>query len=682
MSSGQPPNSNGGDSSSPEGNHPSSNGTQGTNTPGNGRDFTVSIQYSYIPLVSLGNGNVQIPGANAAGTTHGQPAPQSAAGTVDPSTTNSAGTTSTTPGNGSTPATNGAAAPPPPFPMPQAADSFVLSFRDIPSSTPQSRLESIISLTAELAMRRFQEMHSRPTGIPRSEFEKLLVLTLDQVRSKNGGADVECSICYDPFVEEPKKEESGTGKRVRDEYDETTSETEPLIARVKRQRTEISEPSAERPEAATTTPAADSQNTQTTTADSQQTEEDVHYLHSPVELPCHHIFGRDCIYQWSKTKNSCPLCRHKISEAVNTESAHQFAMNPATVSEFERLRNMLYNPPPEGEEGTEENGAGEGQAPSTAQMNGRITFNAPNIIFLTPEALANRATAAQTAPAAPPAPANTSANSGTASAVDVPGTTTPTTTQSPANVPVANRPARSITLGFPTTGGAQPGINWVPLPARYINAFNNDARTTSNPGPNGIPNTGSQTTTPVTATTATASTAATNAASQDNTTAEGTRYERLRSMLRGIFDAAEREDPAESNSHTTAAPAPGTSDTTQSDTGSTRRPNPEILRHANNIREALLRNAANGAHMFGSGVASYRDSNGNVVTSELPGYGATGPANSTSNSNTTSQGNSSSSPTQEPSTANESADAPTNDNHNESPEDNADNSTTNNDPAT
>lgn len=659
MSSGEPPDSNAGGS-------PSQNNTQpnaAENAPGTGRNFTVSIQYSYIPLVALANPNGQGTGDAAAQ----DPAGNGNNGTADQSAAGSPAGTAT-PIAAGIPTGAGAAA------MPQAADSFVLSFRDIPSSTPQSRLESIISLTAELAMRRFREMHARPTGIPREEFEKLPVLTLKQVREKNGGADMECSICYDPFVEEPATEDKiSTGKRARDDHGD--EETQSRIDRVKRQRTESSETAD--------ASATDAQNTPE--GNSQATQEDVHYLHSPVELPCHHIFGRDCIFQWSKTKNSCPLCRHKISEAVDTRTDQQFAMNPATVSEFERLRNMLYNPPAEGEEGAD--AATNGTPAANAETIGNVAFNAPNIIFLTPETLANRGNAT---PAAPAAPANTSANSGTNTAAGVPATasTSPapdqTGTPAPAqaNTPVANPATRSITLGFPTNGDGQGGINWIPLPMRYLNVFNGDARTTSNPGPNGIPST----------TTSPASPAAgADTAAQENGTTEGTRYERLRSMLRGIFDSAERNEADPAAPRPASAPATDSSGSAGSVPPSSRLHSAEIRRHANNIREALLRNAANGAHMFGSGVASYRDANGNVVTSELPAYSQTRGAAASASTPATPAPNSATSTaasqntpatTQEATTSDEHTDEQNNSNNEQPSEDTADNGSNTNDPST
>ena len=46
---------------------------------------------------------------------------------------------------------------------------------------------------------------------------------------------------------------------------------------------------------------------------------------SPVQLPCHHVVGRNCISRWLETKNSCPFCRHVLFEPEEITEAERDA---------------------------------------------------------------------------------------------------------------------------------------------------------------------------------------------------------------------------------------------------------------------------------------------------------------------------------------------------------------------
>lgn len=49
------------------------------------------------------------------------------------------------------------------------------------------------------------------------------------------------------------------------------------------------------------------------------------YSHSPLHiLPCGHIYHENCINEWIRIKNSCPLCRQKISEGIKVSDVQLF----------------------------------------------------------------------------------------------------------------------------------------------------------------------------------------------------------------------------------------------------------------------------------------------------------------------------------------------------------------------
>lgn len=44
--------------------------------------------------------------------------------------------------------------------------------------------------------------------------------------------------------------------------------------------------------------------------------------HSPIKMPCNHIFGQDCLSEWLKLHSTCPLCRYSVAEPVASEGAN------------------------------------------------------------------------------------------------------------------------------------------------------------------------------------------------------------------------------------------------------------------------------------------------------------------------------------------------------------------------
>ncbi|EDO19321.1 hypothetical protein Kpol_1036p66 [Vanderwaltozyma polyspora DSM 70294] len=285
-------------------------------------NITVSIQYSYFTPTSL------------TGTTAGGNSGDSVASGSNSGTSNI--------GDGGSETT--AAGIPPMFPVGRPDGSLVLSFRDVPSSTPQQRLESIISIAAELAMRRFSDMVMPNKGIPREEFDKLKVLKLKDLPAD---ADKTCGVCYDEFVDEPVP-----GAKRERETDNKEDEEEEGSGNVKRAKVS-SENEGPQPNEGETRQTENGPNQGTTstqnsnTLPNQEESNEPVYLESPVELPCHHIFGRECLYKWTRHENTCPLCRHIIVELTPEQRNAQQESNNNNTEAFERIRQLLYSANPE-----------------------------------------------------------------------------------------------------------------------------------------------------------------------------------------------------------------------------------------------------------------------------------------------------------------------------------------------
>lgn len=46
------------------------------------------------------------------------------------------------------------------------------------------------------------------------------------------------------------------------------------------------------------------------------------FEHFPVQMPCGHIFGRSCLFEWLKNHSTCPLCRDSVSETNNDSTGN------------------------------------------------------------------------------------------------------------------------------------------------------------------------------------------------------------------------------------------------------------------------------------------------------------------------------------------------------------------------
>lgn len=475
----------------------------------------------------------------------------------------------------------------------QPDGALVLSFRDVPASTPQDRLNSFISVAAQLAMERFNRLLNRPKGISKDEFDKLPVLQVSDLPKAEGPL---CSICYDEYEDEV---DSTKAKRKRDSENEEESEgtkkrKDNEGAPLRTTADNDSNPSITN--ATVVEPPSIPLTEQQRTLNNEETNPS--YKHSPIKLPCGHIFGRECIYKWSRLENSCPLCRQKISESVGVQRAAQQDTDEVAANEaaFERIRRVLYDPT--AVNSTNENSSSPSEntsnttvptirnASSGEQMLSRTGF------FLVPQngqPLHN--------------PVRLPPNDSDRNGINGPSSTT------------QNPPSNS--------GGSNNNQSprWVPIPLTLFQFHS------PNPNPS--------------ASDSSASPSAANGPNSNNTSSDATdpHHNRLRAVLDHIFNVAQR-----GTSDTSATTAPGaqtvhnqdqgrndssSSDTTQGSSflenisrltghftnGS--RDNNNDNNHSNDQQRGGSTGENNRNNLFSSGVASYRNQNGDVTTVEL-----------------------------------------------------------------
>lgn len=483
----------------------------------------------------------------------------------------------------------------------QPDGALVLSFRDVPASTPQDRLNSFISVAAQLAMERFNRLLNRPKGITKEDFDKLTVLKVADLPETEGPA---CSICYEEYEEE---DDFSKTKRKRESED-----NEEESGNIKKQKDNQGGSFAGRtaPANGSTAMSDNDSNSNATTPNPSSTplesnqphtandeETNPSYKHSPIRLPCGHVFGRECLYKWSRLENSCPLCRHKISESAGVPVQQDTDEVAANEAAFERIRRVLYDP------AAENNNDGNNSEITNPTVNSSST-TAPTIgnansgeqilsrtgFFLMPQN-------GQTLHNPAHVPTNNSDR-------NTSNGTTPAAQNVPSNATALNN---------------NQNPRWVPIPLTLFQFHSPNPNASSSDHP-----TNSTTT----------SSADSNGTDTDTTSLQ---HNRLRAVLDHIFNVAQggtsgSSDTAASTAQT--AQSQGTNDTTSSDaphgssflenisrlTGHFRngsRDNNGSTNNRSGQEEHTSASNDDRNNLFSSGVASYRNQNGDVTTVEL-----------------------------------------------------------------
>lgn len=97
--------------------------------------------------------------------------------------------------------------------------------------------------------------------------------------------------------------------------------------------------------------------------------------HAPLQLPCHHVFGRSCLAQWLKTSTSCPLCRLAVAVPPAQSPAHTI---PISYITFGNVNEPVGGPEPPAYEppaAENEDTASSNQRPGLLRRASHLFFN-------------------------------------------------------------------------------------------------------------------------------------------------------------------------------------------------------------------------------------------------------------------------------------------------------------------
>lgn len=608
---------------------PLDNATNGAGRPS--RNVTVTIQYSYLTPDGLANltpnglANLAFPNGNVL-------SPNNAANQMNGDI-------------GANPETEGSQTTRP-------DGALILSFSDVPSGTPQERLESIVSIAAELAMRRFSDMVTQSKGITKEQFERLPVLRVDDLQDKG---DSVCSICYEKYEDE----NINILKRTRDAEEKDNF--------IKRQRSEspiINIDTDPQNQADGTTSAAVSSSSNNPTDIIAQSDDDTSsYKHCPIQLPCGHVFGRECLYRWSRMENSCPLCRAPLVEVSQEESRNSNSpQNNSSAEVFERIRQLVYSPAlPSGDQRPIERD--EGVMPETVMSNTNgsgglhtadtletqpFSFSRSGIVFLRPDSRGTGLGAPNNESESRLSGASLNSNISETTTDNIPGTS--------ANEGESNNTANQASGNTPTDTyqSGTTRIQWIPIPITTIrlggpgayshsnNNNSNDDNNRDNADSNNSNNNDNETDNN------TDNDSNNDASSENNQSTHG---DALRSILDRIFSVTHAENTRRQQSSSTENSSSNSQENITSNLGNsaTERDMPRsslnsapprrrsflqnILRITNRSRNRARNDinrtnqtelhtyndnqqndSADLGNMFNSGVASYRNQDGRVST--------------------------------------------------------------------
>ncbi|QPG72980.1 hypothetical protein FOA43_000284 [Brettanomyces nanus] len=159
----------------------------------------------------------------------------------------------------------------------------------------EENLQVLVRLATIIALRTISSSIKKASGVPDQVFEDFKLPQLSCIEK----SDRQCPICYEEYQSSQEEDKlNDNGKRPMLTENSPSKKRQKTVTGVKHTKSTGTEPDAE------------------------SKEKRQKYSHVPVEMPCGHLFGRTCLYEWLKTNNSCPLCRDKIRHTKGSESGY------------------------------------------------------------------------------------------------------------------------------------------------------------------------------------------------------------------------------------------------------------------------------------------------------------------------------------------------------------------------
>ncbi|KAK6455749.1 uncharacterized protein RJT20DRAFT_135740 [Scheffersomyces xylosifermentans] len=229
---------------------------------------------------------------------------------------------------------------------PNRAGSLIMSLPNNSSNRDPRVIQEFIRLATQMAYSTIINGLHKEKGLTISKFN-----SFPEVLEKDLGDSKTCSICFESFDEleqekvaaEESDDELVAVKKRRLDHLKTSDETSESNSRI---QSEDESDAAIPPSNGASTPinparrhraTGDSNSTSNSNDDNGNSEnstagnnEDPKYLseytgtfdHNAVKMPCGHIFGKDCLFEWLKEHTTCPLCRDSVAEPLNSTNTN------------------------------------------------------------------------------------------------------------------------------------------------------------------------------------------------------------------------------------------------------------------------------------------------------------------------------------------------------------------------
>lgn len=186
---------------------------------------------------------------------------------------------------------------------PNRLGSLVMTFPDNASNRQPRIMQELVRYATLMAYRTIVSGLHKKMGTTTEKFKSFPVKKLHEVEGTT------CSVCFDEYERSQNDECEDHAERYCKRRrlnspdplsgDEVNYQASPTIEAPLLPQSPL--------------PPADAGNN-ASSPPKYLSEENVDYKHVPVELPCGHVFGRSCLYEWLKANTTCPLCRQKVED--------------------------------------------------------------------------------------------------------------------------------------------------------------------------------------------------------------------------------------------------------------------------------------------------------------------------------------------------------------------------------